>query len=392
MKKGLIFLLVFVVIFVSGLYLFLKSRGMEKFLTNPQNSIINIPKTVKEPIDETGMHLKIPNNYKISMFAKDLNTPRDLELDPNGKLLVSDMGTGKIYALPEKKVVVEGLSKPHGIAFYNNKLYVAETNQISVFDYDLNTHKATNKSKILDLPTGGNHITRSIVFKDNKLYVSIGSTCNVCEEKDDRRAAIWVANPDGSDFRAFAKGLRNSVFMTVNPKTKEIWATEMGRDLLGDNTPSEEVNIIKEDGNYGWPYCYDNKIVDKETNPNNKNFDCNNSIAPHLKFQAHSAPLGLAFLGNDLLVAYHGSWNRTQPTGYKIVKFQLDSNGNPKGEPEDFVTGWLQTICASVKQGTKVNGNGCESNISGRPADILVDGNSIYISDDKSGLIYLVEK
>ncbi|MEK7497464.1 MAG: PQQ-dependent sugar dehydrogenase [Patescibacteria group bacterium] len=147
-----------------------------------------------------------------------------------------------------------------------------------------------------------------------------------------------------------------------------MWATEMGRDLLGDDVPPDEVNIIKE-GHFGWPYCYDNKVPDKETNPNNSKFDCNKTILPTLKLQAHSAPLGLAFYNGDLLVSYHGSWNRSIPTGYKVVRFV-------NNKQEDFITGWL-----------------LDGKALGRPADIIVDKNTnIYISDDKTGVVYRVVK
>lgn len=235
----------------------------------------------------------------------------------------------------------------------------------------------------MDLPAGGNHFSRSIGFgPDGKLYVSIGSSCNVCIEKDPRRAKIYVSNPDGTDVRQFASGLRNSVFFTWHPKTREMWATDMGRDLLGDNIPPEEVNILRDGGFYGWPYCYG-------ANVNDRSFDssdtaqkkCAESIPPHITFQAHSAPLGLTFIPDswpkayrgDVLVSYHGSWNRSEPTGYKIVRFDLDSAFQNTQE-SDFLTGFLQ-------------GGGAI----GRPVDVLFDAKGIlYISDDKSGVIYRV--
>lgn len=219
-------------------------------------------------------------------------------------------------------------------------------------------------------------MTRSIIFNSaGKLLISVGSSCNSCIESDQRRAAIYQANPDGSEFKAFATGLRNSVFMAVNPRTKEIWATEMGRDNLGDDTPYEEVNIIREGGMYGWPYCYNNQTVDQSINEGGAKFNCGSSISPHVTFQAHSAPLGLAFFGNELLVSFHGSWNRSVPTGYKIVRVKLDAGGKPTTQ-EDFITGWLSGGTAK-----------------GRPVDILVGkDNKIYVSDDKLGVVYLIEE
>ena len=164
--------------------------------------------------------------------------------------------------------------------------------------------------------------------------------------------------------------------MTLKQKTGEVWVTEMGRDLLGDDIPPDEIDIVKEGNDYGWPYCYGDKIPDPQINKANSKKDCTQTQSPEIEIQAHSAPLGLAFYKGDLLVSYHGSWNRSVPTGYKVVRFK-------NGQQENFITGWLD--------GDKVLG---------RPADILVrDENTtlrsdsesaIYISDDKAGVIYTV--
>ncbi len=332
-------------------------------------NIADIIQSTKSPgQNQTDLPLKIPDGYSLSVFARDLGNPRDLISDANGNILVSVTSQGKVLALlgDSTDVVASALDRPHGLAFSDGKLYIAETNQVAVYDYDATTHKASNKRKIVDLPGGGRHFTRSLLIRGNKLYVSIGSSCDTCVESDPRRASIWVANLDGSDFKPFATGLRNSVFLTLNLSTNDIWATEMGRDFLGDNIPPDEVNIIKEGQFYGWPYCWGDGNPDKDINRGGANFDCLKSVNPALKLQAHSAPLGLAFLNGDLLVAYHGSWNRSVPTGYKVVRFR-------NGKEEDFITGWLK-----------------EGEVLGRPADILVKGSEIYISDDKAGVIYLL--
>lgn len=341
-------------------------------------------KLISDSRDDTNLGLSLEPGYRISIFADKLEGPRDLIQDQNGTILVSLPTQGKVIALPNSAqvTVVDGLNYPHGLAFDNDgKLYIAEGDQVSSYDYDKATYKVSNKKKIVDLPTGGNHVTRSIHFSPSgKLLISIGSSCNSCIEKDQRRASILSVNKDGSGLATVATGLRNSVFMTTNPVTKEVWATDMGRDNLGDNIPFDEVNVIKEGQMYGWPFCYNNQEIDQEMNKGGLKFDCKKSQNPKVTFQAHSAPLGLAFYpnregsGNDLLVSFHGSWNRSIPTGYKVVRVTLDSKGNPT-EQEDFITGWL-------KGDTAV----------GRPVDILVDkGNKIYISDDKGGAIYLVE-
>lgn len=317
--------------------------------------------------NNTQTPIKLPDGFSISIYAKNITGARDLNITPNGNLIVSQTSEGKIVAIinNQNKVVLSDLNRPHGIAFDGNTMFVAETDKVSTYTYDPLTNTASNKKKIIDLPANGSHFTRSLLIKNNRLYVSTGSDCNACVENDKRRAAIWSASLDGSDFKSFAQGLRNSVFMTLNPTTNEIWATDMGRDFLGDNLPPDEINIIKENQFYGWPYCYGNKIHDNGFDKNNT-YDCNQSIKPEVELQAHSAPLGLSFYKGSLLVSYHGSWNRTTPTGYKVVRIQ-------NGKVEDFITGWIT-----------------EGQVLGRPVDILTQNDNIYISDDKAGVIYLV--
>lgn len=346
----------------------------------------------KEAVNTTGLPLSLPDSISVSYFAKNLSAPRVLAWDPKGTLLASIPSQSKVVALPDANrdgvadataTVVDGLTLPHGIAFHSGLLYIAETDQVASYTYDPQTMKAANKKKLFDLPAGGNHFSRTIGFgPDGKLYVSIGSSCNVCVEKDPRRAKVYVANPDGSDFREYASGLRNSVFFVWHQQTKEMWATDMARDLLGDNTPPEEVNIVKSGGFYGWPYCYNNRIHDRSFDKSDEaRKKCEGSVAPHITFQAHSAPLGLAFIPDswpseyrgDLLVSYHGSWNRSQPTGYKVARFNLDADRTSTGE-SDFIAGFLQ-------------GDGAL----GRPVDLLFDATgTLFVSDDKSGAIYRV--
>jgi glucose/arabinose dehydrogenase len=346
----------------------------------------------------TGLPLTLPAGFSISSFADGLQTPRALAWDSAGNLLVSAMGGGQVIALPdrdkngvadEKVVVAAGLNTPHGIAFLPSdpsKLYIAENDQVSVWDYDQGTLKASNKRKIIDLPSGGEHVTRTITFmpppNQDKLLISVGSSANVTSADDSTRAAIFIANSDGSGYRPYAIGLRNSVFMAVHPVTGQVWATENGRDNLGDDIPPDEINIIKDGSNYGWPYYYGKNVLDTQ-------FVTDPAAAPpvagmtpsYIDLQAHSAPLGLAFVTasswpadyrDNLLVAFHGSWNRSVPTGDKVVRIRLDQQGNFQGI-EDFITGWQQP------EGSRL----------GRPVGILFkqDG-SAYISDDQSGVVY----
>ena len=317
--------------------------------------------------NSTGLPLNILPGFSIQYAAAGLNCPRDLEFDPGGTLIASIPCQNKVVSLTPTEIglVASGLNQPHGIAYANGKLYIAQADKVTV-----------DGKKILDLPTGGNHTTRSILIKDGKIYVSMGSSCNVCYEKDPRRAAIWVAALDGSDFKPFATGLRNSVFLIEHQG--EIWATDMGRDHLGNNLPPEEVNIIKE-GDYGWPGCYGKNIHDTNFDKNQYIRDpCAGKIPPEIEMPAHFAPLGLAFVPaswpaeyrGKLLVAFHGSWNRNPPDGYKIVSIDPATK-----KISDFITGWLQPDNSAL----------------GRPADLIFDSaGNLYVSDDKRGVVYKI--
>jgi glucose/arabinose dehydrogenase len=369
-----------------------------------------LPSKIKITSDEELKYLKLPENFVIQIFAKGINGARVIKEDPAGNLIVSLTKEGKIVSLPDlnqdgraDKVIIllEGLQNPHGMEIKcwekefskDCKFYVAETEKLVqydlVFDDKEKIYRPLNPEKILDLPKGGRHFTRTLLFlpypQDHKLLISVGSTCDVCFEKDERNGTILVYDFKTKESKIYAKGLRNSVFLTLHPVTGKVWATEMGRDWLGDDLPPDEINIIEEGKNYGWPICYGKNIHDD-------NFDKNVYIRnpcmepfetpSYINIPAHSSPLGLAFFPEEgwpedywynLLVAYHGSWNRTVPTGYKIVRYILDSQGNYLGE-EDFITGWLQ-----------------ENEAIGRPVDILIKpGGIIYISDDKAGVIYKV--
>jgi glucose/arabinose dehydrogenase len=258
------------------------------------------------------------------------------------------------------------------------------------YPYDAETGTLGEEEKLIDIASSptDRHFTRSLLFlpspNEDTLLVSVGSSCDVCHEQDTEHASILSYNVKTGKKEQYAKGLRNATFISLNPVNGQVFATEMGRDALGDEIPPDEINIIKKGGNYGWPACFGKNIhddkFDKNTyirNPCQEPFETE-SFAD---IPAHSAPLGLAFIPEegwpeeywyDLLVAYHGSWNRTEPTGYKIVRMKFDAKGNYSGT-EDFITGWL------TAQGEKI----------GRPADIKVfSGGTAYITDDASGVIY----
>lgn len=350
-------------------------------------------------INRTDFPLRLPDGFAISVFAKGFTKPRVLEDDPSGMLLLTDTGAGRIIGLPDDDhdgtadtpiVLAEHLRAPHGLALdcagTACTLFVAETDAVSAYGYDAVVRALSDKRKILALPAGGEHTTRSLQLigtADGKqLLTAIGSTCNACRETDSRRAAITISDLDGQHARPFATGLRNTVFMTADPATGKVWGADMGRDNLGDDLPPDEINILEDGGDYGWPFCYGTNV--RDTVFDNATADpCATNRASQIDLPAHSAPLGIGFVpaagwpdgwAHDLIVAYHGSWNRTEPTGYKLVRLELDDQNRLVAE-HPFIDGWLQTASQTL----------------GRPAGILVrsDG-TLFVADDKAGLVYLV--
>ncbi len=409
-KKGIILGLIFTVasfvVILSAIFYWKNLRGVGPAIWPPVGDIVKDLQGTPGPAENmTGFPLKLPDGFKIEVFAKDLPGARVIEFDSFGNMWISQTSEGVISSLEIKdgkvirqNVVLKNLRKPHGLAFdpkQKTLLYYAEENKVS----NIPTYSDGGPTKIADLPYGAGHFTRTLGFgPDGRLYVSIGSSCNVCIETDDRRAKIFSMNADGSNFQEFARGLRNAVFFTWNTDTKEMWTTEMGRDLLGDDIPPDEINIIPIKAgvnsglsvldqnpiqNFGWPNCYGKNIHDDSFDHNT--YIRNPCMEPfetpsHIDLQAHSAPLGLGFVPDswpaeyrgNLIVAFHGSWNRTKPTGYMLVRIKLDSRGNYVGI-EDFITGWLSSGGAL-----------------GRPVDVKFHEGALYVSDDKAGVIYKI--
>ena len=334
--------------------------------------------------------IALPAGFEISVYADGLQAPRMMAVGPDGGVYVAERGAGRILRLvdgdedgllDQLDAVVEGLDSPSSLAFHQDgSLYVGETRRILRLPTSSDGGDFNEPQVVIDgLPSGG-HNTRTVTFSPDysSLYVSIGSSCNVCEEQDQRRAAIVRYNPDGSGERLYARGLRNAVGITFNPITGELWATNNGRDFLGDDLPPETIYKIQEGADYGWPGCHSGRIIDPDFGSQGS---CEGIEQPQVEMQAHSAPLGLEFYSGDqfpaeyqgdLFVAFHGSWNRSQPVGYKVVRIPMD--GEVIGLVEDFAVGWLNNEASW-----------------GRPVDIVTapDG-SLLISDDAGGKIYRV--
>lgn len=351
--------------------------------------------------DKREFPLVYPDDYELSVFADGLGKVRDILPAPNG-IIVSSMQSGKLMYLPdrnndniadEKIILLEDCYNPHGSIDYCDKdgqcwFFLAETDAIYRFKYNLDNISLSDEEKIIELPDDGGHYTRDVLVRDDpngpRLYIAVGSKCNACVEEDWRRGKILVSDLDGSNLKEYASGLRNSVFITLSPFDNEIYAGDMGRDWLGDELPLEEINLIKEDQDYGWPICHGDKIHDTEFDNKNYLLDpCQSTVAPIISMPAHSAPLGLDFIPeegfgteyhHDILIAQHGSWNRSTPIGYKVVRMKMDKEGNYL-DREDFLSGFLT-----------------EGDAWGRPADVsAVSGGKVYVSDDKAGMVYLLE-
>ena len=356
----------------------------------PAPTAIPLPGDADPIGDVPGKAIKLPPGFTISVFAEGLNGPRMMALGPDDQVYVAERGAGRIIRLPDADldgkadrvaVLAEGLAAPSSLEFYSDSsLYVGETTRILRFP-PLGDGQVFDPPQVVidDLPSGG-HNTRTVLFSPDftNLYVSVGSSCNVCEEIDRRRAAIVRYDPDGGAEQVLADGLRNAVGITFRPGTSQLWATNNGRDFLGDDLPPETVYLVQEGKDYGWPECHSGRIIDPDFGYPSS---CQDVEAPKVEMQAHSAPLGLEFYAGDafpeqyqgdLFVAFHGSWNRSQPVGYKVVRIPLD--GDQVGAVEDFAVGWLE------------GGSSW-----GRPVDVLTtaDG-SLLVSDDAGGRIYRI--
>jgi glucose/arabinose dehydrogenase len=350
--------------------------------------------------------LKVPQGFKVNVFAANLNRPRWMTLTPEGDVLVAESYDNRLRLLQDRDgdgvaennqvfaTEANGINQPLGIAFTNNSFYVANTGNVLRFDYRLGQQKLTGVgAEITQLTPGGynQHWTRNLVISpdEQKLYVSVGSQSNV-ESEALPRASIQVMNLDGSQRETYASGLRNPVGLDFHPVTKELYSTVNERDLLGDDLVPDYFTRVQPGGFYGWPYAYlTPDLLDPrrlQGNVSERPDLVAKTITPDVLFQAHSAALGLQFYDgqqfperyrNGAFVAFRGSWNRNSGTGYKIVFVPFGKNNQPLGYYEDFLTGFLTnpTIPATWA----------------RPVGLLVlpDG-SLLLAEDGNSMIYRI--
>lgn len=340
--------------------------------------------------------IKLPENFKIEVWAADVPNARSMAISEDGIVFVGNRQGGNVFALVDengdgkadsKYILAEGLSMPNGVAYQDGDLYVAEVNKIIRFKDIKNTLDNPTYEVVYDqYPKEKHHGWKFIAFgPDGMLYVPVGAPCNICDREEEIFASITrldVKNPISKP-EIYAHGIRNSVGFDWHPVTGEMWFTDNGRDMLGDDTPDCELNRVTAKGqHFGYPYWHAGTIKDPEFGDKGK--AQSDYVQPAAKLGAHTAPLGIRFYEGDMfpsnyknqaLVAKHGSWNRTKKSGYVVAMEEIDASGKVTGE-KVFASGWLDEATQEVW---------------GRPVDVqeLSDG-SLLISDDMAGVIYRV--
>lgn len=335
--------------------------------------------------------VKLPPGFSISVYADDVPNARSMTLSPSGVLFVGNRSGGSVYALTDENgdykadkvyTIASGLFMPNGVAFKDGSLYVAEVNRILRYDnIEANLNNPPEPVVIRDdFPRETHHGWKFIAFgPDGKLYIPVGAPCNVCLEEDERFSTIMRMNPDGTELEVYAHGVRNSVGFAWHPETAELWFTDNGRDMLGDDIPPDELNRAPQKGlHFGFPHLHGKSVKD----PNYGNdVDMTRFTTPAQELGPHVAALGMRFYTgnmfpaeykNQIFIAEHGSWNRSKKIGYRVTLVKLSGNNAVSYTP--FADGWLANEKAS-----------------GRPVDVQVmpDG-SMLVSDDYAGKIYRI--
>lgn len=337
--------------------------------------------------------LHAPAGFSLSIYADDVPNARSLALADNGVVFVGTGQEGKVYAVRDTngdgvaephQLIASNLSMPNGVAYKNGALYVAAINRILRFDAITEhlEHPPAPAVVYDQFPSDMHHGWKYLRFgPDGKLYTAVGAPCNICNPEQDIYTSLVRLDPDGGNMEILARGIRNTVGFDWQPGTNALFFNDNGRDYLGDDQPPDELNQWSAKGeHFGYPYCHGGDIPDPDFAADKK---CNQFKAPVWKYKAHIAPLGMRFYQgaqfpsrykNQLFVAQHGSWNRTEPQGYRVVLIKFNQAGQPVAE-EDFISGWLEQ----------------DGGVLGRPVDILeLPDGSLLISDDKLGVIYKV--
>ncbi|MDT0646106.1 sorbosone dehydrogenase family protein [Zunongwangia sp. F260] len=359
-----------------------------------------------EVIGWSGNRPKAPEGFKVTLYAEDLQHPRRSYVAPNNDVFVVESNDAKKSAdritmfrdtdkdgMPDERYVfMEGLNQPYGMLILDDYFYVANVDGLKRFPYkEGQTSIDASGETVVELPAGGynHHWTRNIITNNegSKIYISVGSSSNAGEhgmEKEERRANIIEINPDGTGEKIYAAGLRNPVGMDWNPVTGELWTSVNERDKIGNNLVPDYLTSVKEDGWYGWPFSYFGDIKDPRWAEDPHLELVEKAIVPDVPLGAHTSSLGLTFYKadqfpekykNGAFVGQHGSWNRANLSGYKVV-FVPFENGKP-GEPEDFLTGFFA--------------NEDSSKVYGRPVGVttLPDG-SLLVNDDDGNVLWKV--
>ena len=347
--------------------------------------------------DANVQQLKVPAGFTVKKFADNLGKPRMLVTSSAGHVYASDRDAGVVLLLQDtnadgvadRQETVANIKQAHGLTIHNGSLYIVAVRELYVAKINADGTLQPPQMLLDDLPDGGQHPNRTLAFgPDGKMYITVGSTCNSCPEPNKENATILQANPDGTGRVVYAKGLRNTIGFGWHPQTQEMWGLDHGIDWLGDNDQKEEVNQIKAGAHYGWPYIYGEGKYNPGDRPEGDTTYAQylqKTTLPTLTYQAHAAPLAMTFYTgtmfpaeyqNDAFVTMRGSWNRSQPVGYSVVRLHFE-NGKPV-RFDDFLTGFL------------VNDNKAHF---ARPVGVAVhsDG-SLLVSDDTNGVIYRVAR
>ena len=347
--------------------------------------------------------LKLPSGFRIELYAEGLPSARQIAVGAKGTVFVGSRGARNVYALVDRnrdnkadevKVVATGLTQPSGIAFRNGSLYVAAVTRILRYDNIEDKLDAPPEPVVVydKLPAGQGHTWKYLGFgPDGLLYVPVGAPCNVCERLDEPQfATILRMKPDGTGVEIFAQGVRNTVGFDWHPVTRELWFTDNGRDELGDDVPNDELNVAPKPGlHFGFPYCHQGDVKDPQFGDKKP---CSDTERPAQFMGPHVAAIGMRFYTgtmfpreyrNAAFIALHGSWNRSQPSGYKVAVAKIEGRKVTSFEP--FVDGFLKGI-RGTPTATRATGDAMA-----RPSDVamLPDG-SLLISDDQGGRVFRV--